>query len=548
MSPQQTARSLLRTLARLDWEDDEARAQVAEALGGYPEPYVVNTLIQLVRLDGQYHPEVAEAARKALVQIGEPAARALIRRIRREAGFAATILASFPADQVVGLLISALQDQNSQVRREAAWTLGLLGDSRAVTPLLTALGDPESNVRHHAAVALGQLRDSRATASLFQVTTDDVHIGTRRAAAAALGQIGDEAAIAHLQYLLGSDDARLGRVARVALTALSERGRAVLEVTLADQAVPRRARRQAALAFAALGDGRMGTMLHAMLADTGEALVLRGDAAEMLGELGDPGALGVLSIIAMDAAEDLTVRIRAIKGLRQLGHERATAQLTGLLRDANRYIRAEAAEALGQAGGPGALEPLVAALHDGDFIVQWAAAEALGQLGDSRAVEPLLLVLNRDADSASYLISTIARALGRLGDGRAIEPLVARLDDPTGSIAKALVQIGGPEALAALTGALRDHRPLARTQAIMALSGIGGDTAIDTIIDQLRKEQDEWVLERTAERLGRLGDERALTALEWRQQHDPRPQVKAAMSRAIRRINRQLNRAPTTRP
>lgn len=47
----------------------------------------------------------------------------------------------------VAPLIQALKDENSDVRRTAAWTLGKIGDARAVEPLSQALKDENSDVR-----------------------------------------------------------------------------------------------------------------------------------------------------------------------------------------------------------------------------------------------------------------------------------------------------------------------------------------------------------------------------------------------------------------
>ncbi len=51
-------------------------------------------------------------------------------------------------------LIAALQDNDAHVRSQAAWALGLKGDSRAVEPLRMALNDQDEQVRKQAAWAL----------------------------------------------------------------------------------------------------------------------------------------------------------------------------------------------------------------------------------------------------------------------------------------------------------------------------------------------------------------------------------------------------------
>ena len=52
-------------------------------------------------------------------------------------------------------LAQALKDDDPRVRRQAAWALGVLGDSRATSGLIGALKDSDAGVRRQAAWALG---------------------------------------------------------------------------------------------------------------------------------------------------------------------------------------------------------------------------------------------------------------------------------------------------------------------------------------------------------------------------------------------------------
>lgn len=57
----------------------------------------------------------------------------------------------------IGALISLLNDEQSEVRRAAAFSLGNLGDSKGLEPLITALNDEDPNVACAAAEALGKM-------------------------------------------------------------------------------------------------------------------------------------------------------------------------------------------------------------------------------------------------------------------------------------------------------------------------------------------------------------------------------------------------------
>ena len=54
-------------------------------------------------------------------------------------------------------LTAALKDDDPRVRRQAAWALGVIGDSRATTGLIVALKDADAGVRRQAAWALGAI-------------------------------------------------------------------------------------------------------------------------------------------------------------------------------------------------------------------------------------------------------------------------------------------------------------------------------------------------------------------------------------------------------
>jgi HEAT repeat protein len=53
--------------------------------------------------------------------------------------------------------VAALKDSEAEVRGQAAFALGEVGDATASEALLAALKDTEAEVRRQAAFALGQL-------------------------------------------------------------------------------------------------------------------------------------------------------------------------------------------------------------------------------------------------------------------------------------------------------------------------------------------------------------------------------------------------------
>ncbi len=72
----------------------------------------------------------------------------------------------------------------------AAWSLGDLGDPRAVEPLITALRtEKEESVRWTAAAALGDFRDLRAVQPLIVALRTDANETVRSNAFVVLGRL-----------------------------------------------------------------------------------------------------------------------------------------------------------------------------------------------------------------------------------------------------------------------------------------------------------------------------------------------------------------------
>ncbi|GAH76877.1 unnamed protein product, partial [marine sediment metagenome] len=85
-------------------------------------------------------------------------------------------------------------DEDKNIRREAASALGKIGDKSAIEPLTKALDDEDKNIRREAASALGKIGDKSAIECLIKALKDEDK-NVRREVVSALGKIGDKSAI-----------------------------------------------------------------------------------------------------------------------------------------------------------------------------------------------------------------------------------------------------------------------------------------------------------------------------------------------------------------
>jgi HEAT repeat protein len=123
--------------------------------------------------------------------------------------------------RAVAALIAALADVSSAVRVTAAWTLAFRKEALAVGPLIAALRDGSEEVRVAAVEALGKLGDSRAVPGLV-AALDDRSEAVRATAIMTLGALGDSQAVpALIDMLVGN---RLEHLRCAAIEALSRLG------------------------------------------------------------------------------------------------------------------------------------------------------------------------------------------------------------------------------------------------------------------------------------------------------------------------------------
>jgi len=337
------------------------RRFAAEDLGRLADSRAIKSLVAALIDDDK---EVREAAYGALLQVD---------RNWRE---------SKDGKKSIPMLVAALKNSNSNVRKAAVEALSSYRDIRVIKPLVATLKDKDIFVQSAATRALAQIKDSWAVMPLIAVLKDPSYGSTvREAAAEALGQIRDAQAVKPL------------------VAALDDEYKEV--------------RKKAAQALKSLDWQPVDNTQRACLA------VLRQDWTEAV----SLGSVSIEPLVETLDDKDKEVQKKAAQALKSLGWQPVDnlqhARLAVLCQDWKVLISL----------GPIAIEPLVEALRN--FLVETEAVWTIGQIGDERAIEPLIALLKRYSDDFTMYaaIEALLNILQRNAAGISLENLreLARL-------------------------------------------------------------------------------------------------------------------------
>jgi HEAT repeat protein len=135
---------------------------------------------------------------------------------------------------------------------------------------------------------------------------------------------------------------------------------------------------------------------------------------------------------------------------------------------------------------------------------------------------PAALIVPRLADSRWYVVRNMVLLLGVIGDPSAIMFLEKTLDHDDERVrsetVRSLSHVGGPRAAYLITSALNDPSSLVRTVAARTLTSLSGPDAVVHLLRQVGTRdfgsRSETERDAVFESLGRLGDDRAVPALD----------------------------------
>jgi len=206
-------------------------------------------------------------------------------------------------------LLAALRDPASaETRARAAEALGQVTDPAVVPALVSALADEDIDVRIAVATSLGSQGDAGAAKALAAALLSELKANSSSpfvaAAAAALGQLSGTAGVAALIAVLATTDETNLEAARSALKEIGAPAVPALQKALLTGA--REKKIQVVNVLASLGSAGVKPLITAL---TNKDAKVRSAAANRLGYLGDRSAEKGLAAVLADPGMGLTASV-----------------------------------------------------------------------------------------------------------------------------------------------------------------------------------------------------------------------------------------------
>lgn len=230
LDPARAVNDLLPILAQREkWQAESNVCTLCRVLSRLKEARAAEAMID--RLQERYENETGKmnevklAAAAGLVELGEHAVPALVRRLsdtKIRAGALALILGRI-GEPAVSELAKAIKSDDAVVRKNAAWALGYLKQKPEIVESLSALlADGDAEVRSAAAWSLGQMQARQAVAALIRMLESE-QTKDRLSAVESIGRIGDKAGVQPLILRLKDEDAEVRYAVSSALGGIGDK-------------------------------------------------------------------------------------------------------------------------------------------------------------------------------------------------------------------------------------------------------------------------------------------------------------------------------------
>ncbi len=186
--------------------DTESRWFAARILGKFDRPEVIQALVELVKNSDE---ELSQIGAETLGNLGSTAIESLATLLQQKDSrqFATAALAQIRRTETIAPLLSVVGDSQVAVRAGAIEALSSFHDSRIPPVLVAALKDPATAVRKEAVRALGArayLDAELDLVNLLKPLLSDIRLEVCQQAAIAIGRVKTDAAAAALFELLRS--------------------------------------------------------------------------------------------------------------------------------------------------------------------------------------------------------------------------------------------------------------------------------------------------------------------------------------------------------
>jgi HEAT repeat protein len=348
----------------------------------------------------------------------------------------------------------------------------------AVNPLIEALRHPDKYVRWRAARTLGRLGSARAIGPLIQAFRDPDG-GVRKGVAYALGNLTGDPLVAPLDRVLNERDDSV-RLEAAKILGL-RRDTRILEplirlLSLDLQSPDPHVRTLTADLVAKLSIGLPNSEAAEQAADR--------PLTEGSGPLSIGDATSVEAVIDMlkDPKQERMLHKTVSKDLLDAPLEEASPVPEGLS-----VVSAPATNVLSGIGDPHAARTQIVALNDPDAEVRRAAVQALERYRDSESLRLIVDSLGNAGEATGALVQEVLVRIGMPAVGSLIDALSDRNTKLRGRAAETLVAIGSAS-VDSLIQTLRNPSDLVRWRAARALGEIADPRAIRPLIEALGEE------------------------------------------------------------
>jgi HEAT repeat protein len=487
----------------------------------YPVEKYIRGLIRLLSIED--NAGARNSAIEALIRLGGNATAYLIeafgtpnRDVRK---FIIDVLGEQNDDRSLPLMLSAIKDEDENVRAAAVEHLGKKGELSVVDALIEILDGGDLWTAYPAADALGRIGHVKAVPHLVKALKVKP---LREPVLKSLGRLAVPSTLGHIIPLLEDPSKRIQEQALrtiesfyhngVKAEAITAEMRSILGGKALDVLITHAwsAKKEIRISAILLLGLMRDEAAYGPLLDISQEEEFAGDIKNALVFIGKGKPESLLKLFETDNTHQMRV-ICEVAG--KVASPVYYDVLERLLSDGDGHVRSHAAEGLAQLGDTRAVPKLMTLLTDRYEDVQEAAVSALSKLGS--ALEPNELIEMLKSENP-VLRRNAACLVGALRVSSAVDELGFALKDANVKVRKAVVgalaAMGTAEAVKHLTHALTDEDPDIRISAALSLGVIGGEGTVDSLT-LLTADPDTSVRVAAARALGMLKDRRSVETL-----------------------------------